>query len=110
MEMRYQVVVEQVPEDHRYILMLKEVRLWSGFGLKQAKELCDYVRSNCPCVLVAGIEKESAEDLKKRLDLAGVKALVRESTIEHPMLIYPPADDRYEDHWFFGLRRQAGDA
>lgn len=57
----YQVAIEQVPEDYRYIQMLKEVRVWSGLGLTTAKELCDYVRSNFPCVLVAGIKQEATE-------------------------------------------------
>lgn len=106
---RYQVVIERVPEDYRSIQMLKEVRSWSGLGLRKAKELCDYARSNSPCVLVAGVKQETAEALRRGLNRAGVKAVVRESELLHPMLVYPQADDRYEEHWFFGLRRQNHD-
>jgi Ribosomal protein L7/L12 C-terminal domain len=108
MAIRYQVIVEQIPENH--ISMLKALREWGGFGLKPAKELCEYLRSNCPCVLVAGIKQEAVEDLRKRLDRAGVKIGVQKSAIKHPMLVCPQADDRYENHWFFGLRRRSREA
>ena len=103
---RYQVVIEQVPEDYRYIQMLKEVRAWSGLGLRTAKEICEYVRANSPCVLVAGVKQEAAEALIRGLERAGVKAALRESEILHPMLVYPQLDDRYEHNWLLGLQRR----
>jgi ribosomal protein L7/L12 len=37
MAIRYQVIVEQVPENR--ISMLKELREWGGFGLKPANTI-----------------------------------------------------------------------
>ncbi len=104
MTTRYEIVVERFPE--KYIPVLRELRQWGGFGLKEAKEICEYVQTNCPCVLLAGVTQEAAEDLRRLLVNAGVKALVRASSLENPMFIYPRLDDCYEAHWLFGLRRR----
>ena len=105
MATRYEVVVERFPE--KYIPVLRELRQWGGFGLKEAKELCEYLQSSCPCVLLAGVTQEVAEDLSQRLVNAGASASVRASSSQNPMLVYPRLDDRYENHWLFGLRRRS---
>lgn len=105
MATRYEVVVEQLPENH--IPVLREFRRWRGLGLKAAKELYGYVQSNCPCVLIAGVTQDVAENLSRQLADAGATTAVQVSTLETPMTIDPRSDDRYVYHWFSGLQRRS---
>lgn len=100
---KYEVILETLPE--RYIPVLSALRALGGFGLKEAKELLFYAKSNCPCALLAGVNQNMAEDWRDRLNSAGAKAIVRESSLKQPMLVAPKLDQRYQNHWFFGLRR-----
>jgi ribosomal protein L7/L12 len=102
---RYEVVVEQFPEN--YVPVIQAFRFWKGLGLKEAKELYQYAKDNCPCVLLAGVDLESAEDLMNQLRDVGVTVSMRESVLQNPMIVYPAADRQYELHWFFGLRHRS---
>lgn len=101
---RYEVVLEQFPDN--YIPVLQAFRAYLGLGLKDAKQLCQYARENYPCVLLAGIDCELAEALRRQLHEGGVTVSIRESALPNPMIVYPPVDKQYEMHWFFGLRRR----
>ena len=48
---------------------IKEVRAFTGLGLKEAKDLVD----GAPKTLKEGVSKEEAEDIKKKLEAAGAK-------------------------------------
>jgi large subunit ribosomal protein L7/L12 len=52
------------------IAVIKEVRTATGLGLKEAKDMVD----NAPSTIKEGLEKDTAEELKKKLEAAGAKA------------------------------------
>lgn len=51
------------------IAVIKEIRGITGLGLKEAKDLVD----GAPSTIKEGLEKEAAEDIKKKLEAAGAK-------------------------------------
>ncbi|MEO0985012.1 MAG: ribosomal protein L7/L12 [Cyanobacteria bacterium J06639_14] len=102
MEMQFQVVIEALP--NRHIPALKAIREMLGLGLKESKELLAYVKSSCPCILIAGVDKTVAEDFISRLTRAGVDAKIQESSISNPMLVCPKIDPKCQYHWLFGLQ------
>ncbi|MEL6547886.1 MAG: 50S ribosomal protein L7/L12, partial [Myxococcota bacterium] len=55
------------------IAVIKEVRAITGLGLKEAKDLVD----NAPKPIKEGIEKDEAEELKKKLEDAGAKVSIK---------------------------------
>jgi len=55
------------------IKVIKEVRVVTSLGLKEAKELVD----GAPKVVKEGISKDEAEKIKKQLESAGAKVEVK---------------------------------
>lgn len=106
METLFEVIIEALPDDH--IPVLRAIRKNLGLGLKEAKELFFYIKSDCPCLLITGIEKTVAENFTSQLISAGADVTVQTSSIRHPMLVFPRLDNRYQEHWLFGLRRIDG--
>ena len=51
------------------INVIKEVRAFTGLGLKEAKDLVE----GAPKELKTGVAKKDAEDVKKKLEAAGAK-------------------------------------
>ena len=51
------------------INVIKEVRAFTGLGLKEAKDLVEAA----PKEIKAGVAKKDAEDVKKKLEAAGAK-------------------------------------
>ena len=51
------------------IAVIKEVRSATGLGLKEAKDMVD----KAPSTIKEGLEKDDAEELKKKLEGAGAK-------------------------------------
>ena len=51
------------------INVIKEVRSFTGLGLKEAKDLVEAA----PKEIKAGVAKKAAEDMKKKLEAAGAK-------------------------------------
>ena len=51
------------------INVIKEVRAFTGLGLKEAKDLVEAA----PKEIKAGVAKKEAEDVKKKLEAAGAK-------------------------------------
>ena len=51
------------------INVIKEVRSFTGLGLKEAKDLVE----GAPKEIKAGVAKKDAEEVKKKLDAAGAK-------------------------------------
>jgi large subunit ribosomal protein L7/L12 len=51
------------------INVIKEVRAITGLGLKEAKDLVE----GAPKVVKEGVDKQQAEDMKKKLEAAGAK-------------------------------------
>ncbi len=49
--------------------MIKEVRAFTGLGLKEAKDLVE----GAPKQLKAGVSKKDADDVKKKLEAVGAK-------------------------------------
>lgn len=55
------------------IAVIKEIRAITGLGLKEAKDLVD----GAPSVIKEGLEKEAAEDIKKKIEAAGAKVEIK---------------------------------
>lgn len=68
----FTVVLDEVPADKK-IAVLKVVRVLTGLGLKEAKDLVEAA----PKPVKEGIAKADAEDAKKQLEEAGAKVSVK---------------------------------
>ena len=55
------------------IQVIKEVRVITGLGLKEAKDLVD----GAPKPLKAGLKKEEAQEIKTKLEAAGAKVEIK---------------------------------
>jgi ribosomal protein L7/L12 len=99
---KYQVTVTSVPDN--VVSLVKSLRLVADLGLKDAKDLADYLSrsSSDGCVLVAGIGQGVADHIALLFREAGGAAEVKESPIQAPMLLCPKADEKYAWHWFHG--------
>lgn len=68
----FDVVLESVDGDKR-VAVLKAVRALTNLGLKEAKDFC----TSLPKVVKEGISKEEAEIVKKELETAGSKVVIK---------------------------------
>lgn len=64
----FDVVLKEAPADKK-IAIIKEVRAATNLGLKEAKDLVEAA----PKTVKEGVNKEEAEDLKKKFEAAGAK-------------------------------------
>jgi len=65
----FDLMLDEVPADKK-IAVLKVVRVLTGLGLKEAKELVE----SAPKQVQADLAKDAAEDGKKQIEAAGGKA------------------------------------
>lgn len=68
----FDVILENVPADKK-IAILKIVRNATGLGLKESKDIVD----NVPKVLKEGASKEESENIKKEVEAAGGKVIIK---------------------------------
>ncbi len=68
----FDIVLENVPADKK-ITVLKVVRSVTGLGLKEAKDLVE----SAPKTLKEGVTKIESEDIKKQLEEAGAKVVLK---------------------------------
>lgn len=68
----FDVVLELIAEDKR-VAALKVIRSLTNLGLKEAKDFC----SSLPKIVKEGISKDEAETVKKELEAAGGKAVIK---------------------------------
>ena len=68
----FDVIVESYPADKK-IGIIKIVRAATGLGLKEAKDLVEAI----PAKIKEGIAKEDCEKIKKELEDAGAKVVVK---------------------------------
>ena len=68
----FDIVLESVPADKK-IAILKIVRNVTGLGLKESKDIVD----NVPKTVKEGSSKDEAETIKKELEAAGAKVLIK---------------------------------
>jgi large subunit ribosomal protein L7/L12 len=68
----FDVVLEEVPADKK-IAVLKVVRVITGLGLKEAKDMVEAA----PKAIKEGTSKADAEDVKKQLEEAGGKVSIK---------------------------------
>jgi large subunit ribosomal protein L7/L12 len=68
----FDIVLDSFPADKK-ISILKVVRVITGLGLKEAKDLVEAA----PKALKEGISKAEAEDIKKQLEEAGAKMILK---------------------------------
>ena len=62
-------IVNLVSSGDNKIGVIKEVRAFTGLGLKEAKDLVE----GAPKQLKAGVSKKDADDIKKKLEAVGAK-------------------------------------
>jgi len=62
-------IVNLVSSGDNKIGVIKEVRAFTGLGLKEAKDLVE----GAPKQLKAGVSKKDAEEVKKKLETVGAK-------------------------------------
>jgi large subunit ribosomal protein L7/L12 len=67
----FTVVLKEVGADK--IKVIKEVRAVTGLGLKEAKDLVE----GAPKTLKEGVNKEEAEDIKKKVESSGAKVEIK---------------------------------
>jgi hypothetical protein len=103
---KYQVTVTDITHG---IPLIKALRTIADLGLKEAKDLADFLASTRPCILVAGIDREVAEHVVGLLHAAGANAKVGESSIPLPMLLCPEVNRRYRWSWLAGRVRLPGE-
>lgn len=106
--MKYQVKVQSLPD--KVVPLVKSLRLVADLGLREAKELSDYLSASLPRLLVAGVDQDVAQHISHLLQEAGAAVSVEESSLSEPMLLYPQANQRYQWHWFSGstpMKQQA---
>lgn len=68
----FEITLSEVPADKK-IAILKIVRTITGFGLKESKDIVD----NAPKVIKEGVTKEESDKIKKELEDAGAKVLIK---------------------------------
>jgi large subunit ribosomal protein L7/L12 len=68
----FDIVLESVPADKK-ITVLKVVRSVTGLGLKEAKDLVE----SAPKTLKEGVTKVESEEIKKQLEEAGAKIVLK---------------------------------
>lgn len=68
----FDVMLTEIASDKK-IAVLKAVRNITGLGLKESKEIVDGV----PKLLKEGISKEESEAIKKEIEAAGGKVLIK---------------------------------
>jgi large subunit ribosomal protein L7/L12 len=62
-----------ISQGDKKIQVIKEVRAITGLGLKEAKDLVE----SAPKAIKEGIEKDQAEEIKKKIEEAGGQADVK---------------------------------
>jgi len=68
----FDAILDSVPADKK-IAVLKIVREITGLGLKEAKELVEAA----PKAVKEAVAKDAAEDIKKRIEEAGGKVVIK---------------------------------
>lgn len=68
----FDISLDEVPADKK-IAVLKVVRIITGLGLKEAKELVE----SAPKIIQETIAKDVAEDVKKQIEEAGGKVSLK---------------------------------
>jgi hypothetical protein len=100
---KYEVAVTAV-SDRTWFDLRKALQMVAGLGWLEARRLSRYVLAvdrnteqylHLPCVLVAGIDRATADHVAALLREAGTTVSVEESTARQPMLLCPKANQRY---------------
>jgi hypothetical protein len=98
---KYQVIVTSISRE-KVVPLIKSLRAIGDLGLKNAKELSEFISATKPCTLVAGIDREVADHVVKLLEEAGAAASVEESSLSVPLLLCPEANQKYRWSWLAG--------
>jgi hypothetical protein len=100
---KYQVSITAV-SDRAWFDLRKALQMVAGLGRLDARRLSRYVLAvdrnteqylHLPCVLVAGLDRATADHVAGLLRQAGATVSVEESTVQQPMLLCPKANQRY---------------
>lgn len=96
------IIVEKLPDNK--LIFLRQLREIADLSLKDAKELMTYIEENIPCPIITGIDEEKCNYTVKNLSDISCVVKVEETTIKHPMLIFPRAKFNYEMN-MFGIKK-----
>jgi large subunit ribosomal protein L7/L12 len=72
-EVKTEFDVELTEAGATKINVIKEIRVITGLGLKEAKELVE----GAPKLVKSGVSKDDAEKIKKQLEAAGAKVAIK---------------------------------
>lgn len=73
--------------------------------LKQAIEMEIYINNHGTVTLVAGIGKKVANHIKKQMNIEGIEAIVKEPSINTPMIIFPSTNQKWEWGGFHSIQK-----
>jgi uncharacterized membrane protein len=99
----FQVNITAV-SDRAWFDLRKALQMVAGLGWLDARRLSRYLLKvddskeelvHLPCVLVAGIDRATADHIAGLLGEAGATVSVEESTVQQPMLLCPKVNQRY---------------
>ena len=65
---KFQVTVTDISRE-KGVTLIKSLRLIGDLGLKDAKELAEFLGSTKPCILVAGIDRLAIGRLKRQVEI-----------------------------------------
>lgn len=78
---------------------VKALRTAADLGLSEAVGLAEFISTNAPCVVVAGIDAAVAAHVQGLFQAAGVESEIQDSSISFPMLLWPEAGQRHRWTW-----------
>jgi len=99
--LKFQVSVTSVSRE-KVISLIKSLRTIANLDLKDAKDIAEFIVSNTPCILVAGIDRDVADHVASLLLNEGATATVEESSLTVPLFLCPQANRRYQSSWLGG--------
>ncbi|HVS73755.1 MAG TPA: ribosomal protein L7/L12 [Phycisphaerae bacterium] len=89
----FQVVVEG--GGVKNVALIRALRGIGGMGLREAKEVVEWMAGRGEVVVVAGVGREAAERALVRLKEAGARGRVEGSGVETPMVVRPGVERGY---------------
>ena len=97
---RFQVELVGIPGDE--VAFVKAMRRTGRLTLTDALLIFDHARRGRVTVLVAGVERAIADEMRQCFADAGVRVVVETSALRTPMVCRPQADRALE--WATGAR------
>ena len=101
----FKIIIESLNQGN-HVDLLKQLRLLSTHNMADAKHLAAYLESSLPCTLVAGIDRERADQIVSVIMRLGGAARAEHTDIDKPMLLCPSITAQHE-MTFWGFKEVA---